>query len=82
MPPYIQYQLANIHVADMRGQAEHQRIARAARLACRASQRPAAQPIAGPGSVLHHVLPALLTTRSQRRQPGALAAQAPQGLRT
>jgi hypothetical protein len=79
MRPYIQYQLTSIHVAGMRGQAERQRIVRAARHARRAPQRPAVQPIAGPGSVPHHVL---LTACGQRRQPGALAAQAPQGLST
>jgi hypothetical protein len=80
MHPYIQYQLTNIYVADMRSQAGRQRIVRTARRARRAPQRPAAQPVAGPGSVLYG-LPALLTARGRRRQPGVLAAQAPQGLR-
>ncbi len=82
MHPYLQHQLADARVADMHSRAERQQIARAARRARRAARRPAAQPVAGPGSLLQHVLSALLATYGQRRQPGALAAQVPQGLRT
>jgi hypothetical protein len=51
MNPYIQHHLADARVADMRRHAERQRIARAALRARRAAQRPAGQPIAGPGSM-------------------------------
>jgi hypothetical protein len=81
MHPYIQHQLAGTRIAEMRGEAERHRIARAARRARSATQRPAAQPITGPGSMLDRVLSALLTTYGQRRRPGPAAAQAPQGLR-
>ena len=80
MNPYIQHQLTGTRIADMRSQAERARMARMARRARRATQKPVGQPIAGPGSVLHRILPALLTTFGQRRQPGT-AAQAPQGQR-
>ena len=78
MHPYIQHQLTGTRIAEMRSQAERHQMARLAR---RATQRPAGQRIAGPGSVLHRVLSALLTTYGQRRQPGTAAAQVPEGLR-
>jgi hypothetical protein len=81
MHPYIQQQLTGTRIAEMRSEAERHQTARAARRARRAARRPASQPDAGPGSVLHHVLSALLTTYGQRRQLGTAAAQAPQGLR-
>jgi hypothetical protein len=81
MHPYIQHQLTNARLADMHSQAERHQIARAARRAASATQRPAAQPATGPGSVLDHALPPLRTTNGRRRQPGALAAQAPHGVR-
>ncbi len=81
MHPYIQQKLTDTRIAEMRSEAECYRIARAARRARRATQRPATQPIADPGSVLRQVLSALLTTYGQRRQPGTAAAQAPQSLR-
>jgi hypothetical protein len=52
MHPYIQRHLADARVADMHSDAERQRIARAARRARRAAQRPTVQRIAGPGSML------------------------------
>lgn len=79
MHPCIQQKLTGTRVAEIRSQAERQRIARAAR---RATRRPAAQPVAGPVCLLHQVLPALLTAYGRPRQHGALAAQAPQGQRT
>lgn len=82
MNPYLQHQIAGARIAEIGSEVERHRIARTARRARRATQRPAAQPVAGPGSVLHHVLTALLTTYGQRRQPGMVAAQAPGGLRT
>jgi hypothetical protein len=81
MNPYIQQKLIDTRIAEMRSEAERHRMARIARRARRATQRPVGQRIAGPGSVLHHVLSALLTTHSQRRQPGTAAAQVPGGLR-
>jgi hypothetical protein len=81
MYPYIQQQLTDARLADMHSQAERHQIARAARRARSATRRLAAQPGTGPGSVLDHVLPALRTTNGRRRQPGALAAQPPHGLR-
>jgi hypothetical protein len=81
MHPYIQQKLTDSRIAEMRSKAERNRIAQAARRARRATQQPATRPDAGPGSVLHHVLSALLTTDGQRRQPGTAAAQAPHGLR-
>jgi hypothetical protein len=51
MNPYLQHHLADDRVADMHSHAERQRIARAARRARRAAQRPGAQPVAGPGSM-------------------------------
>jgi hypothetical protein len=80
MHPYIQHQLTDARIAGIRSDAERHRIARAARRAQRATQRPAAQPDAGSGSVLDQVLSALLTTCRRRQQPGTAAAQAPQGL--
>ena len=82
MHPYIQQQLTDTRIAEMRSQAERHRIARTARRARRATERPAAQPIANPGSGLRQVFSALLSSYGQRRQPGTAAAQAPQGLRT
>lgn len=38
MHPYIQYQMANDHIADIRGHAEHHRIVRSAWHARRDSQ--------------------------------------------
>ena len=55
MHPYIQHQLTGTRIAEMRSQAERHRMARMARSARRATQRPAGQRIAGPGSVLHRV---------------------------
>ncbi len=81
MNPCIQHQLIGTRIAEMRSEAERHQMARIARRARRANQRPAGQRIAGPGSVLDRVLPALLTTFGQRRQPGTAAAQASQGLR-
>ena len=81
MHPCIQHQLTDTRIAEIRTKAGRHRIARAARLARRATQLPATQTDAGPGSVLHHVLSALLITDGQRRQPSTAAAQAPQGLR-
>ncbi|MGH3125237.1 MAG: hypothetical protein ACRDND_30005 [Streptosporangiaceae bacterium] len=81
MNPYIQHKLIDTRIAEMRSEAEHHRMARMARRARRVAQQPAGQRIAGPGSVLHHVLSALLTTYGQRRQPGTAAAQMPEGLR-
>jgi len=81
MYPYIQQKLTDTRIAEMRSEAERHRIARAARRARRATQRPAAQPLTDPGSVLRQVVSALLTTYGQRQQPGTAAAQAPQGLR-
>ena len=82
MHPYIQHQLTGTRIAEMRSEAECYRIARTARRARRATQRPASQPIADPGSVLRPAsCSALLTTYGQRRQPGTAAAQAPQSLR-
>lgn len=78
MHPYIQQELIDSRIAEMRGQAERHQMARRAR---RATRRPAGQRIAGPGSVLGRVLPALLTTCGQRPQPGTAAAQVPGGLR-
>lgn len=80
MHPYIQHKLTDIRIAEIRSEAGSYRIARTARRARRASRRPATQPNTGPGSVLHHILAALLTTCGQRLQPGTVAAQAPQGL--
>jgi hypothetical protein len=82
MHPYIQQMLIDTRIAEMRSQAERHRIARTARRVCRPAQRPAGQPIAGPGAVLHQVLSALLTTCGQRRQPGTVTAQVPEGART
>jgi hypothetical protein len=81
MHPYIQHQLTDARIAEIRSDAERHRVARAARRAQRATQRPAGQRIAGPGSVLGHVLSALLTTSGQRRQPRTAAVQVPEGLR-
>jgi hypothetical protein len=81
MNPYIQQKLTDTRIADMRSQAERHQMARMARRARRATRQSAGQQIAGPGSVLHHVLSALLTTYGQRRQPGTAAAQMPEGLR-
>ncbi|MGH3419581.1 MAG: hypothetical protein ACRDOD_08335 [Streptosporangiaceae bacterium] len=81
MHPYTQQKLIDTRIAEMRSEAERHQMARTARRARRTTRRPASQPDAGPGSVLHHVLSALLTTYGQRRQPGTTAAQAPQGLR-
>ena len=81
MHPYIQHQLTGTRIAEMRSQAERHQMARMARRARRATQRPVGQRIAGPGSVVHRVLPALLATYGQRRQPGVAAAQVPGGLR-
>lgn len=67
MHPYIRQQLTGTRIADIRSQAERARLARTARRG-RHATRPAAWPAAGPGALLHHVL------------PGTLAAQAPQGL--
>jgi len=78
MNPYIQQKLTDTRIAEMRSQAERHQMARMAR---RATRQSAGQQIAGPGSVLHHVLSALLTTYGQRRQPGTAAAQMPEGLR-
>lgn len=80
MHPSIQQKLTDTRIAEMRSEAERHQAARTARRARRATQRPAAQPIADPGSVLRQVLSALLTAYGQRRQPGTAAAQAPQGL--
>jgi hypothetical protein len=77
MHPYIQHQLTGTRIAEMRSQAERQRMALMARRARRAIRRPAGQRIAGPGSVLHYVLPALLTAYGPRPQPGTAAAPAP-----
>lgn len=76
MHPYIQHKLTDARVAGLHSHAERRRVVQAAR---RATRRPAAQSVAGPG--LRHVLPALLTASGQRRHHGALAAQAPQGQR-
>ena len=81
MHPYTQQKLIDTRIAEMRSEAERHQMARMARRARRATQRPAGQRIAGPASVLHHVLSALLTTYGQRRQPGTAAAQVPEGLR-
>jgi hypothetical protein len=81
MNPYIQQELTGTRIVEMRSQAERHRMARMARRARRATQQPAGHPIAGLGSVHGRVLSALLTTYSQRRQPGTAAAQAPEGLR-
>jgi hypothetical protein len=78
MHPYTQQKLIDTRIAEMRSQAERHQMARRAR---RATQRPAGQRIAGPGFMLGRVLPALLTTHGQRRQPGTAAAQVPEGLR-
>ena len=78
MNPYTQQKLIDTRIAEMRSEAERHQMARRAR---RATQRPAGQRIAGPGSVLRHVLSALLTTYDQRRQPGTVDAQVPEGLR-
>jgi hypothetical protein len=72
MHPYLQQKLIDTRIAEIRSEAERHRIARTARRARRATQRPAGQPTAGPGSVLHHVLEALLTTYGQRRRPGTV----------
>jgi hypothetical protein len=81
MHPYTQQKLIDTRIAEMRSEAERHQMARMARRARRATQRPAGQRIAGPASVLHYVLSALLTTYGQRRQPGTAAAQVPEGLR-
>ena len=81
MNPYIQQKLTDTRIAEMRIAAERHQMARMARRARRATQRPAGQRIAGPGSALGRVLPALLTTYGQRRPPGTAAAQMPEGLR-
>lgn len=81
MNPYIQHQLAGTRIAEMRSQAARHQMARMARRARRATQRPAGHPIAGPGSALGRVLLALLATCGQRRQPGMAAAQMPGGVR-
>jgi len=81
MHPYIQHQLTGTRIAEMRSEAERHQMARTARRARRATQRPAGQRIAGPGSMLGRVLPALLSTCGLRRQPGTAAVQVPGGLR-
>ena len=81
MHPYTQQKLIDTRIAEMRREAERHQRARMALRARRATQRPAGQRIAGPASVFHHVLSALLTTYGQRRQPGTAAAQVPEGLR-
>ncbi|HTT52007.1 MAG TPA: hypothetical protein VMH35_11455 [Streptosporangiaceae bacterium] len=78
MHPYIQQTLIDTRIAEIRSEVEHHRLARRAHSA---TQRSGAQPIDGPGSLLHHVLSALLTTCGQRRRPGRLGAPAPQDLR-
>ena len=79
MNPCTQQRLTDTRIAEMRGEAERHQMARRAR---RATQRPAGQRIAGPGSVLHHVLSVLLSTYGQRRQPGTVDARVPEGLRS
>ena len=81
MHPYIQQMLIDTRIAEMRSQAERHQMARMARRAGRATLRPAGQRIAGPGSVLHHVLSALLATYGQRWRPGTAAARVAEGLR-
>jgi hypothetical protein len=80
MNPYTQQKLIDTRITEMRSEAERHRTARTAQHARRATQRPAGQRIAGSGSVLDRVLPALLTTYGQRRQPGTAASQVPEGL--
>lgn len=74
MHPYTQQKLIDTRIAEMRSQAERHQMARMARRAHRATQRPVGQRIAGPGSVLGRVLSALLTTYGQRRRPGTVDA--------
>ena len=81
MHPHTQQKLIDTRIAEMRSQAERHQMARMARRARRATLRPAGQRIAGPGSVLGHVLSALLTTSGQRRQPRTAAARVAEGLR-
>lgn len=76
MHPYMQYQLMDTRIADMRSQAGRDRIARAAR---RAQQQHAAQPTPRPSGVLHHLLAALFTSYGQRLRPGPVAPQLPDG---
>jgi hypothetical protein len=81
MHPYIQYQLADTRVADLRSQAEDHRTVQAARRARRTRQPRSTQAVHGPRVMLDHVLSALPGTYRQRRQPGTAAAQIPEGLR-
>ena len=61
MHPYIQHQLTQLRVADLHRQAEDHRIARDARQGRRADRRLSAHPFRRPGTVLQHLLPAVLT---------------------
>jgi hypothetical protein len=81
MPPYIQHQLTQSHIADMHRQAEHHRIARAARRARRTDRRLSARPLHRPVTVLQHLLQTVLTGDGQRLRPAPAAPQLPSGTR-
>ena len=69
MPPYIQHQLTQSRIADMHRQAEHHRIARAARRARRTDRRLPARPLHRPVTVLQHLLQTVPTGDGQRLRP-------------
>ena len=80
MHPCIQHQLTRLRAADMHRQAQDYRIARDARRA-RANRQLAASPFRRPGTVLEHLLPAVLARYGQRLRPASAAPQLPSGSR-
>lgn len=87
MHPYLQQQLVQTRVADLRSQAQHHRIGQAARRARRAHQQRDARRFRAPGTVLHHLLSAVLTgygqrLRPSRQRPSAVAPQLPSASRS
>ena len=61
MHPYIVYQATKLRAADMDRRAEHYRFVADARRERRADRQLSARPFARPGTILQHLLPAVLT---------------------
>jgi hypothetical protein len=61
MHPYIVYQATKLRAADMDHQAEHYRFVADARRERRADRQLSARPLGRPGTILQHLLPAVLT---------------------
>jgi hypothetical protein len=61
MHAYILYQITKLNDADMDRRAEHYRFVADARRERRADRQLSARPLGRPGTILQHLLPAVLT---------------------